>query len=396
MRALHVVHTLDPAGAGAVEAARLYAGVSDAGYSTEVLSLDQDAAPFRASWPVPTHSVGQTYTAYRYAPGLVPWLRSNSARFDAVIVHGIWHYHLVGVSRALHGGAVPYFVILHGMLNPWFKRTYPLKHLKKSLFWHGAVRAALRHAAAVLFLCEEEHRLARLTFPLDQMTKVFTGLGTKIQQHSAELLIERHPECRSRRLLVFLGRICHTKGCDLLMEAFARVAGDHPSAHLLLCGPDEERCQSGLMRLASKLGIANRITWPGPLYGELKWAALAAADLFVLPSRCEAFPITVLEALGCGKAVLITEDVNIHPTIGNSGAGLVCKTTVASISAALDQWLAMSSDMRQAFGIRARECFAKNYTLDRAARAHVAAIRPPLTPFTPFNEACALPPGLES
>ena len=48
-----------------------------------------------------------------------------------MIIHGTWQYHAFATWRALRGSAIPYFVYTHGMLGPWFKRTYPLKHLKK-------------------------------------------------------------------------------------------------------------------------------------------------------------------------------------------------------------------------------------------------------------------------
>src|SRR4051794_29671257 len=120
MRILHVVHTLNPDGAGSVEAARLYSLMSSPACRIEVLSLDDDVTPWRSYWPVPVHSAGRTFSSYRYAPGLVQWLREHACRFDAVVVHGIWHYHLPAVWRALRSRPIPYFVILHGMLNPWF------------------------------------------------------------------------------------------------------------------------------------------------------------------------------------------------------------------------------------------------------------------------------------
>jgi hypothetical protein len=66
--------------------------------------------------------------------------------------------------RALHGTDIPYFVYPHGMLDPWFKRTYPLKHLKKWTYWPWADYRVLRDARAVLFTTEQERLLARQSF----------------------------------------------------------------------------------------------------------------------------------------------------------------------------------------------------------------------------------------
>ena len=74
--------------------------------------------------------------------------------------------------------ATPYFVFPHGMLDPWFKRTYPLKHLKKLLYWPWAEYRVLRDAAAVLFTSEEERRLARESFWPYRCNEVVVNYGT--------------------------------------------------------------------------------------------------------------------------------------------------------------------------------------------------------------------------
>ena len=76
--------------------------------------------------------------------------------FDAVIINGLWQYHSFGAWRALRGTATPYYVFPHGMLDPWFKRSFPLKHLKKWLYWPWAEYRVLRDARAVIFTCEAE------------------------------------------------------------------------------------------------------------------------------------------------------------------------------------------------------------------------------------------------
>ena len=90
------------------------------------------------------------------APRLLSWLRENATRYDAVIVNGIWQYHSYATWLALHRSETPYFVFTHGMLDPWFKRRHPLKHLKKWLYWPWADYRVLRDAQAVIFTCEEE------------------------------------------------------------------------------------------------------------------------------------------------------------------------------------------------------------------------------------------------
>src|SRR5579872_2229101 len=124
-------------------------------------------------------------------------------------------------------------------------------------------------------------------------------------------------------------------------QAFARVAGRDPIVHLVIAGPDECGWQAELERLAAQLAIAHRITFTGPLYGDLKWGALRAAEAIALPSHIENFGITVAEALACGIPALVSKGVNIWREIEADGAGLVADAGLESTVSVLERWLAM-------------------------------------------------------
>ena len=87
------------------------------------------------------------------------------------------------------------------MLDPWFKRTFPLKHLKKSLYWPWADYRVLRDARAVLFTCEKEKLLAPESFALYRANSVVTGLGTTPPPPGVEptAFLERYPDLRGKR-----------------------------------------------------------------------------------------------------------------------------------------------------------------------------------------------------
>ncbi len=71
-----------------------------------------------------------------------------------------WQHLAFATWRALCGTVIPYFVYTHGMLDPWFKRTYPFKHFKKRAYWPWADDQVLRYARAALFTTEQD-RLPR-------------------------------------------------------------------------------------------------------------------------------------------------------------------------------------------------------------------------------------------
>ena len=161
MRILHLIRSANPAGGGPIEAVtRLALEHERHGRRVEVVTLDDPRAPWWRTFPLPFHALGPVGTKYRVHTALVPWLLENGRRFDLVVVNGIWQYTSFAAWRASRRHSVPYVVFTHGMLDPWFKRRYPLKHAKKWLYWPWAEYRVLRDATAVLFTSEEEMALA--------------------------------------------------------------------------------------------------------------------------------------------------------------------------------------------------------------------------------------------
>jgi glycosyltransferase involved in cell wall biosynthesis len=309
---------------------------------------------------------------YAYSPRLVPWLRAHAGGFDAVIVNGLWQYGSFAAWRALHDTAVPYFVFPHGMLDPYFKRTYPLKHIKKSLYWPWAEYRVLRDARAVFFTCEDERLLARESFALYRCREVVAGFGTAPPPVGRDAgLAAFHaafPTLAGRRIVLFLGRVHEKKGCDLLVEAFADLAGQAPDWQLVIAGPCEAALGRALRERAVARGIADRITWTGMLAGTAKWGALYAAEVFALTSHQENFGIAVAEAMACGTPVLVSDKVNIWREIAASGAGFVAPDTREGAIGLLRRWNALDANARGEMGRRAQDCFDAHFDMRVVAR----------------------------
>src|SRR5204862_6885193 len=144
-------------------------------------------------------------------------IEQRRSGYDAVIVHGIWQYSSFGVWRALRGTSTPYYVFPHGMLDPWFNRAYPLKHLKNLFYCPWAEYRVLRDAAAVLFTSEEERRLARRSFSPYQCKEVVVNYGTAAPanlESARNAFFDALPNLRGERFFLFLGRLHEKQGCD--------------------------------------------------------------------------------------------------------------------------------------------------------------------------------------
>jgi len=258
------------------------------------------------------------------------------------------------------------------MLDPWFRRAYPLRHLKKSLYWPWAEGRVARDAERVLFTSEEERRTARGTFFPYRAREEIVPLGIAappaVTEADREAFLARFPEARNRRLFLFLGRLHSKKGCDLLIEAFAQVHAHarSPDVVLMMAGPTTPWAEE-LKKHTAALAPAFPILWPGMLEGTLKWAALASAELFLLPSHQENFGIAVVEALALGTPVAISDRVHIWREIETDRAGLVCRNTASSLEETLRKWETLPSSERKEMGSRAHTAFLQRYRIDQSA-----------------------------
>jgi glycosyltransferase involved in cell wall biosynthesis len=372
MRILHIIGTLNPTAGGPTESVRVLLSYGPIGYTGEVVTLDDPSAPYLSEIPFPVHALGPTRTTYGFNSKLLPWLMENRHRFDGVVVNGLWQYCGFAAWRALSGNT-PYVVFTHGMLDPYFKHAFPLKHIKKWLYWVPAEYWVLRDAYHVLFTSKAEKRLAEQSFWMHRWNPYVVPYGAsgptgdpKIQKESFFALC---PAVRDKRYLLFLGRIHRKKGCDLLIDAFAKVAADDPDLDLVMAGPDQQLWSEKLKRTVERAGISKRVHWPGMVTGDAKWGAFYGAEAFILPSHQENFGIAVAEALACGKPVLLADKVNIAEDIAQDGAGLMELDTAAGTLRLLQSWISMSVQERKDMAERAYQCFHRRYDMRENAKA---------------------------
>lgn len=347
------------------------------GQYIEVVTLDSSDAEFLKDFPCKVTGIGPVMKKYGYTPKLKQWIVENVDRFDVAVIHGLWNHASVGGWQGCVKAKLPYVLFTHGMMDPWFKKNYPLKHWLKQLFWifQGP---ALKHASEVLFTSEEEKKLAQGVFwGFNYNAKVVSyAAGEAIkpsleERNSIDLILKNIGE---KPYLLYLSRIHEKKGCDLLLKAFAKL-DKRSDLQLVMAGPCHNNYIDMLKKLALDLGISERVHWPGMLKQGLKAAAFEKAEAFVLTSHQENFGIAVAEALAYGKAVLISDQINIWREIEKGGAGLVAPDTVDGALFVLQRWENMTTEQKLSMSNAARSVYLKNFTVQAAAEDLTVALQ---------------------
>lgn len=392
MKLLHVIGSMNPDTGGPCQMIRSFAPWFLAqGHLLEVVCLNDRTAPFLKHEPFPVHALGQGRGGWNYSPGLTPWLKKHLREFDAVILNGLWQfqgYSLWQASKSVTY-APPYFIFPHGMLDPWFQKmsVRPVKSARNWFVWKTIQHRIIRDAAGLLFTCEEERRLARLPFsPYRPQREAVVGLGVPEPPAFADRMktafLEKCPGVRGEKFFLFLGRIHPKKGVDLLIQGYANLHKKNSSKNslpkLVIAGPDLDSVYGReLQALAAQMCPRDTVFWPGMISGDAKWGALFGCEAFVLTSHQENFGIAVVEALACGKPVLISNQINIWREIEEDQAGLISDDTDAGANIILREWKKLSPESRAAMQQSARKCFENRFGIAPATRRLLAVIDPP-------------------
>jgi glycosyltransferase involved in cell wall biosynthesis len=160
-------------------------------------------------------------------------------------------------------------------------------------------------------------------------------------------------------VVLFLGRLHERKGLQVLIPAFAQVARDFPASRLLIVGPDAGMLPAA-RSLVAQFGIDHQVILTGLLSGGDQWAALASADLFVLPAVGEGLPMAALEAMAAGLPIVVTPGCNL-PDVEARGAGLLVERDVEPLAAALRALLA-DPERRRRMGEQGRAWMRESFT----------------------------------
>lgn len=399
MRLLHVIASMDPKAGGVCQAVRnMVVGLSRTGVQNQVVSLDAPDEVFLLSDPFTIHAIGPGKGTWCYSSRLIPWLVANMLRYDGIVIHGLWLYTSYAVRKAMEiyreqkqpdhaENCTPKLLVMpHGMLDPYFQLAAgrKLKRIRNWIYWNIIESKTINGADKILFTSEEECMLAKKTFSsYNPRKEIVIGMGVGEPPYRTDKLKEafknKCPEVNNSPYILFLGRIHEKKGLNMLIDAYEKVLQETESLaiggistnlpKLIIAGPGIESWYG--MSISNKVlassVLSKVVFFTGMLAGDVKWGAFYGCEAFILPSHQENFGIAVVEAMACGKPVLISDKVNIWREIRNADCGIVAKDTSHGTEGLLKSWLNLSKGRKSEMGENAYNQYKCHFSIESVA-----------------------------
>lgn len=293
LKLVHVVPHIDQEAAGpSYSVPRLCQSLSEAGDDVQLSCL-------AARGPVPGVAL-QVYKQWPILGGfavstdLAQAMRRMASEVDIIHNNSLWSMVNVAAGWVVPGRRAKLVTSPRGTLSAWALNR---SSKKKAVLW-PLQRRALTHAAMLHATSEVEYGEIRAQG--FQAPALIVPNGIDLPEISLSY------STAQQRTLLYLSRIHPIKGIDRLLEAWAQVQDNHPSWRLVIAGKGDEQHVKEVTDLAASLQ-AERVEFPGPLYGEAKTQAYLDADLMVLPTHSENFGMVVAEALALGRPALVSK-----------------------------------------------------------------------------------------
>jgi glycosyltransferase involved in cell wall biosynthesis len=332
----------------------LAAALADYGESVAVLSEGEESATIQTQFGYTHYCFDnpQAAPSFKLAPNLQQFVEQNMTPHDVVILNGGFHLSVYALAQLLTRKGIPYIMAPHlAYDHQMFAKSPCLKYL----YWHFCERWVLQQARVIQVFDHTQTKclLGRgITSPIIEVYNGCDPIGDPSPLIATSTLSPK---------LMFFGRLsAHTKGLDLLLDAFAllqqQLALDpstlsYPiSPTLTLQGADHGDRQT-LQQQIQQLNLAAQVNLVDADYETSPMVLMANYDIICLPSRSEGFGLAALEAMLAGRVLLVSETAGIAQHVRASGCGVVVKPDVESIQTGL-QWLLQRRDEWPDMGMR--------------------------------------------
>ena len=289
-------------------------------------------------------------------------LGKNRLNFDVIHLHEYRTFQNIFLSLGAKIYSVPYLVQAHGAIP---KNIGPgtLKLAYDTLLGSRILRRASR-VVAVSQVEADQYR--QIHVPDAKIVVIPNGVDVSEFKSLPPRgsFREKHGIGQNERVILFLGRIHQIKGLDLLLHAFARAIPRLSETRLVIIGPDDGYLAKLMFTIGNSKPLGRRTLVLPALQNVEKLEAFVDADVYVLPSKYDAFPLSLLEAIACGAPVIVTEGCGLAEDCRDK-VGLVVKGNETELSEALIRVIS-EEDLREKFRSNTSD-WIKNYDVKSVA-----------------------------
>jgi glycosyltransferase involved in cell wall biosynthesis len=350
MKVVHVLETMSPNYGGPVSVlTQLAAEQLKSGLEVEILTTcsDYPRGEFhRPGWAtlgaskVPVFYGGVDLQILKISIRFARELKKSIRNADLVHVHGLYRFPPSYAAYAARKAGKPYVIRPFGSLDPFLYSKSSKSLLLKRLYERLIDLPNLRGASALHFTAEEERRRASFLELAGRQVVIPNPIDlSRYESIPARGLMRQRWGVGNSPVVLFLGRLHHKKGLDLLIPAFKRVLDRTPTAKLVIAGPENDGHGAEMRALVKRLELEQSVLFCGALKGAEVLQALVDADVFALTSYAENFGMAVVEAMAAMTPVLISDQVNISPDVIARQAGIVTRCNVDEIAEGLSRLL---------------------------------------------------------
>ncbi len=309
---------------------------------------------------------------WQFSRQLTRALKQNIKSFDLVYIATVWSYPAAIAAYYCRKYKKPYIITPRGMLYP---ETFAKKAWKKWPYYRLILKQIIEGASAIHYTSEDEAEKTRAFMKLNNPAIIIPN-GIELSEFSdlpdSDKLKIRYPHLKSKKIILFLGRLNWKKGLDILVKAYAMLIKERADVHLLIAGGDEKGYAKKVKRWINKYGMHYQVTFTGMLTGKDKMEAYAGSDIFVLPSYSENFAMTVAEAMACGLPVVISNKVGIYREIERNNAGVIINTRPEDLYRAMKSLLENPA-LRKELALNGKKMAEECYDIDKVAGNMITA-----------------------
>lgn len=303
------------------------------------------------------------------SPTLTSALLERIADFAVVHIHSVFLWPTkAAVQQSVRAG-VPSILSPHGMLA---KRLIAEKNRFVKRLWISLIEGRnIRNVSALhVATAAEEREIQRLHLRYKRAFTIpfgFDPVGDCGRHETSGLEVPS----TGKSYILSLGRINWKKRIENLISVLPLV----PRIHLVIAGNcDDEGYLLMLRRVAADLGVDDRISWCGEVYGRPKEILFRRAEAFILCSEFENFGNAALEAMAYGCPAIVSANVGLADDLRASHSGLVVGPTSRELAAALNRLLA-DPELKRRIVLNAKARVDSHYRWDSVVARMTDAYR---------------------